>query len=101
MPIMRSGNKPSSKLFAWKVELGSKAGALKQMLLDILEDSQEIRRLCIVGRNCILSRNSDMECAVPLEKQIAEGNYVGYLEILLLNIVTHVDFIICRRGGRD
>lgn len=55
------------------VELGSKAGALKQMLFDILEDSHEIRRLCIVGRNCILSRNDDLECSVPQEKQIAEG----------------------------
>lgn len=59
---------------ALKVELGSKAGALKQMLFDILEDSHEIRRLCIVGRNCILSRNNDLECSVPQEKQIAEGN---------------------------
>lgn len=57
-----------------KVELGSKAGALKQMLLDILEDSHEIRRICIRGRNCTLRRgNYDMECSVPLEKQIAEG----------------------------
>ncbi|KAI8524220.1 hypothetical protein RHMOL_Rhmol13G0133500 [Rhododendron molle] len=56
------------------VELGSKAGALKQMLLDILEDSHEIRRICIMGRNCTLSKgNDDMECSVPLEKQIAEG----------------------------
>jgi len=55
------------------VELGSKAGALRQMLLDMLEDSQEIRRLCIVGRNCIMSRNSNVECSVSLEKQIAEG----------------------------
>jgi len=43
------------------------------MLLDMLEDSQEIRRLCIVGRNCIMSRNSNVECSVSLEKQIAEG----------------------------
>lgn len=57
-----------------KVELGSKAGALKQMLLDILEDSHEIRRICIMGRNCTLRKgNDDMECSVPLEKQIAEG----------------------------
>ena len=61
-------------LFSWKVELGSRAGALKQMLLDILEDTPEIRRICIMGRNCTLNKeNSEMECSVPLEKQIAEG----------------------------
>ncbi|KAF5770133.1 putative Mg2+ transporter protein, CorA-like/Zinc transport protein ZntB [Helianthus annuus] len=66
------------------VELGSKAGALKQMLLDILEDSHEIRRLCIVGRNCILSRNDDLECSVPQEKQIAEEEEEE-IEMLLEN----------------
>lgn len=45
------------------------------MLLDLLEDPHEIRRICIMGRNCKLNRgNNDMECSVPLEKQIAEGN---------------------------
>ncbi|KVI09302.1 magnesium transporter MRS2-11, chloroplastic isoform X2 [Cynara cardunculus var. scolymus] len=66
------------------VELGSKAGALKQMLFDILEDSHEIRRLCIVGRNCILSRNDDLECSVPHEKQIAEEEEEE-IEMLLEN----------------
>lgn len=62
-------------LYVWKVELGSKAGALKQMLLDILEDPDEIRRISIMGRNCTLKKsNYEMECSVPLEKQIAEGN---------------------------
>ncbi|XP_071738598.1 magnesium transporter MRS2-11, chloroplastic [Rutidosis leptorrhynchoides] len=66
------------------VELGSKAGALKQMLLDILEDSHEIRRICIVGRNCILSRNDDLECTIPHEKQIAEEEEEE-IEMLLEN----------------
>ncbi|KAD7479666.1 hypothetical protein E3N88_02813 [Mikania micrantha] len=66
------------------VELGSKAGALKQMLLDILEDSHQIRRLCIVGRNCILRRNDDLECSVPQEKQIAEEEEEE-IEMLLEN----------------
>lgn len=58
----------------WKVELGSRAGALRQMLLDLLEDPHEIRRICIMGRNCTLKKGDDyMECSVPLEKQIAEG----------------------------
>nr|GEW43329.1 magnesium transporter MRS2-11, chloroplastic-like [Tanacetum cinerariifolium] len=66
------------------VELGSKAGALKQMLFDLLEDSHEIRRICIVGRNCILSRNDDLECTVPQEKQIAEEEEEE-IEMLLEN----------------
>ena len=57
-----------------KVELGSRAGALRQMLLDLLEDPQEIRRICIMGRNCTLNKRSDVvECSVPLDKQIADG----------------------------
>lgn len=67
------------------VELGSKAGALKQMLLDILEDSHEIRRICIMGRNCTLRHGADdMECSVPLEKQIAEEEEEE-IEMLLEN----------------
>ena len=63
----------------WKVELGSRAGALKQMLLDILEDPHEIRRICIMGRNCTLKKGTnDMECSLPQEKQIAEGkSFIG------------------------
>jgi hypothetical protein len=59
--------------FSLKVELGSRAGALRQMLLDLLEDEHEIRRICIMGRNCKLKGNNVVECSVPLEKQIAEG----------------------------
>lgn len=66
------------------VELGSKAGLLKQMLLDILEDTHEIRRICIMGRNCTLLRNDEMECSVPLEKQIAEEEEEE-IEMLLEN----------------
>ncbi|KAH6774727.1 magnesium transporter 10 [Perilla frutescens var. frutescens] len=66
------------------VELGSKAGALKQMLLDILEDTHEIRRICIMGRNCTLAKNDEMECSVPLEKEIAEEEEEE-IEMLLEN----------------
>ncbi|KAF5192778.1 Magnesium transporter mrs2-a protein [Thalictrum thalictroides] len=67
------------------VELGSRAGALKQMLLDLLEDPEEIRRICIMGRNCTLTKgNNDMECSVPLEKQIAEEEEEE-IEMLLEN----------------
>jgi magnesium transporter len=62
-----------------KVELGSRAGDLKQMLIDLLDDPHEIRRICIMGRNCTLDRLSDIvECTVPLEKQIAEGTATIY-----------------------
>lgn len=67
------------------VELGSKAGALKQMLLDILEDTNEIRRICIIGRNCSLNKDSGaMECYAPLEEQIAEEEEEE-IEMLLEN----------------
>ncbi|WJZ89806.1 hypothetical protein VitviT2T_008997 [Vitis vinifera] len=67
------------------VELGSRAGALKQMLLDLLEDPHEIRRMCIMGKNCTLVKgNENMECSVPLEKQIAEEEEEE-IEMLLEN----------------
>ncbi|OMO90302.1 Mg2+ transporter protein, CorA-like/Zinc transport protein ZntB [Corchorus olitorius] len=67
------------------VELGSRAGALRQMLLDLLEDPHEIRRICIMGRNCTLKKgNDDVECSVPLEKQIAEEEEEE-IEMLLEN----------------
>ncbi|TVU45661.1 hypothetical protein EJB05_05153 [Eragrostis curvula] len=67
------------------VELGSRAGDLKQMLIDLLDDPHEIRRICIMGRNCTLDRLSDhMECSVPLEKHIAEEEEEE-IEMLLEN----------------
>ncbi|XP_022899447.1 magnesium transporter MRS2-11, chloroplastic-like [Olea europaea var. sylvestris] len=66
------------------VELGSRAGATKQMLLDILEDTHEIRRVCIMGRNYTLQKNDEMECYVPLKKQIAEEEEEE-IEMLLEN----------------
>lgn len=72
-----------------KVELGSRAGDLKQMLLDLLEDPHEIRKICIMGRNCTLQRGSShMECSLPSDKQIAEGvSYVcDNLHFFLFNI---------------
>ncbi|KAG8655157.1 magnesium transporter MRS2-11, chloroplastic isoform X2 [Manihot esculenta] len=67
------------------VELGSRAGALRQMLLDLLEDPHEIRLICIMGRNCTLVKGNDnVECSVPLEKQIAEEEEEE-IEMLLEN----------------
>lgn len=67
------------------VELCSRAGALRQMLLDLLEDPHEIRRICIMGRNCTLKRGTDdVECSLPLEKLIAEEEEEE-IEMLLEN----------------
>ncbi|GAV71714.1 CorA domain-containing protein [Cephalotus follicularis] len=67
------------------VELGSKAGDLRQMLLDFLEDPHEIRRICIMGRNCTLGKaNGYVECSVPSEKQIADEEEEE-IEMLLEN----------------
>lgn len=67
------------------VELGSRAGALKQMLLDLLEDPHEIRRICVMGRDCTVRKGNDnMECSVTLEKEIAEEEEEE-IEMLLEN----------------
>ncbi|CAH8271913.1 unnamed protein product [Arabidopsis lyrata] len=67
------------------VELGSRAGALRQMLLDLLEDPHEIRRICIMGRNCTLRRgDDDLECMLPSDKLIAEEEEEE-IEMLLEN----------------
>ncbi|KAI3989793.1 hypothetical protein MKX01_040763 [Papaver californicum] len=66
------------------VELGSRAGALKQMLLDLLEDPDEICRMCIMGRDCTIRKGStDMDCAFDVDKQIAEEE--EEIEMLLEN----------------
>lgn len=67
------------------VELGSRAGDLKQMLLDLLEDPHEIKRICIMGRHCTLHRGSnDLECEIVSEKNIAEEEEEE-IEMLLEN----------------
>lgn len=67
------------------VELGSRAGALRQMLLDLLEDPDEIRRICIMGRDCAVRReNGIVECALLSDKQVAEEEEEE-IEMLLEN----------------
>ncbi|KAM7277390.1 hypothetical protein ACFE04_019256 [Oxalis oulophora] len=67
------------------VELSSRAGALRQMLLDLLEDPHEIRRISIMGRNCTLKKgNENVECSVPVEKEYAEDEEEE-IEMLLEN----------------
>ncbi|XP_078149285.1 magnesium (Mg) transporter 10 isoform X2 [Carex rostrata] len=73
------------------VELGSRAGDLKQMLLDLLEDPHEIRKICIMGRNCTLQRGSShMECSLPSDKQVAEEEEEE-IEMLLENYLQRCD----------
>lgn len=56
------------------------------MLLDLLEDPHEIRCICVMGRNCTVQRGSnDLDCSVPLEKKIAEGNILVYVFFLSLS----------------
>ena len=80
------------------MELDSRAGALKQMLLDLLEDPYEIRQICIMGRNCTVQRNgNDVECSVPLEKQIAEGTVSSfYFTFLILEYSVTFGFLILK-----
>lgn len=67
------------------VELGSRAGALRQMLLELLEDPNEIRRMTIIGTSCVVRKGDDsVECSIPLDKQIAEEE-VEEIEMLLEN----------------
>jgi len=57
------------------------------MLLDLLEDPHEIRRICIMGRNCTLNKgNNNMECSVPFEKQNAEGKLFLLLTSIWISI---------------
>jgi magnesium transporter len=57
------------------VELAAKAGALRQMLLDMLEHPEDIRKMTIMGRKCSIRREDGfVECSLPLDKKIAEGN---------------------------
>ncbi|GAQ92890.1 Magnesium transporters: CorA family [Klebsormidium nitens] len=55
------------------VELGSKAGALRQMLLELLEDSDRIRRMTAMGRLCRSHRAAGvLECDPAFDEAEAE-----------------------------
>ncbi|KAG6541962.1 hypothetical protein Mapa_016598 [Marchantia paleacea] len=55
------------------VEVGAKAGALRDMLLELLENPQDIRRMTIMGSSCSMRKeDGDLECTIPQEKQVAE-----------------------------
>ncbi|MCO5597982.1 hypothetical protein L7F22_052071 [Adiantum nelumboides] len=67
------------------VELGSKANALRQMLLELLDSPQEIRRMTIMGRRCTISKeDGSVECMVSTDKQLADDEEEE-MEMLLEN----------------
>ncbi|GLJ05180.1 hypothetical protein SUGI_0012890 [Cryptomeria japonica] len=67
------------------VELASRAGALRQMLLELLEDTSAIRRMTLIGRSCVLDKvGGFVECSIPSDKQVAEEEEEE-IEMLLEN----------------
>lgn len=55
------------------VELAAKAGALRQMILEMLEHPEDIRKMAIIGRTCNIRRiDGSIQCTIPSEKQNAE-----------------------------
>ena len=57
-----------------QVELAAKAGALRQMLLEMLEHPEDIRKMTIMGRTCSIRReDGTVECSIPLDKKGAAG----------------------------
>ena len=57
-----------------QVEVGSKAGGLRQMLLELLEHPQDIRRIVIMGRVCNVDHDhGTMDCKLPQDKLDSEG----------------------------
>lgn len=62
------------------MELAAKAGALRQMLLEMLEHPEDIRKMTIIGRTCsIRKEDGSIECSIPLDKQSAEGTVLTVL----------------------
>lgn len=67
------------------MELAAKAGALRQMLLEMLEHPEDIRKMTIMGRTCNIRRaDGSVECSLPLDKQSAEGGIQFVLFMYLL-----------------
>ncbi|KAH9327189.1 hypothetical protein KI387_007367, partial [Taxus chinensis] len=67
------------------VELASRAGALRQMLLELLEDSNAVRRMTVIGRNCVIRKVDGLvECPIPSDQQVVEEEEEE-IEMLLEN----------------
>ncbi|GJP53417.1 hypothetical protein CLOM_g12564, partial [Closterium sp. NIES-68] len=54
------------------VELGSKAGALRQMLLELLEHTNELRRITAIDRQCRVNKDGAFECLTAADTLLAE-----------------------------
>ncbi|KAL2937528.1 Magnesium transporter MRS2-A chloroplastic [Bienertia sinuspersici] len=67
------------------MEVEPRVQSLLEVLPNRLTDTQELRRICIMGRNCTVSRiTSSLECSVPLDKEYAEEEEEE-IEMLLEN----------------
>eukprot|EP00850_Spirogloea_muscicola_P001892 SM000007S20852 [mRNA] locus=s7:526812:534390:- [translate_table: standard] len=54
------------------VELGAKAGALRQMLLEILEHDGDLKRMTAIGHQCVVNRDGVLECSNINDRDLAE-----------------------------
>lgn len=54
------------------VELGAKAGALRQMLIELLEQTSDLRRITAIGRHCRVGKDGFLDCSTSSEKTLAE-----------------------------
>lgn len=67
------------------MELAAKAGALRQMLLEMLEHPEDIRKMTIMGRTCnIRKADGSIECVVDVDKKIAEGDILAVFFICFM-----------------
>lgn len=55
------------------VELGSKAGALQHMLLELLESQEDIQRLSIMGLKCVRGEGGVVKCDAGVDRQSVEA----------------------------
>lgn len=60
-----------------QVELGAKAGSLRQMLIELLEQTSDLRRITAIGRHCRVGKDGSLDCSTTSEKSLAEGEAGG------------------------
>ena len=56
-----------------QVELVSKVGALRHMLLELLEHAGDLRRISAISRRCRVNKEGVLDCPTPVDKRLAEG----------------------------
>ncbi|CAI5469779.1 unnamed protein product [Closterium sp. Yama58-4] len=54
------------------VELGSKVGALRQMLLELLEHTSDLRRMTAMGRHCHVTKDGQVDCPTPIDQRLVD-----------------------------